>query len=312
MINASTLTPLPPYFIVKIGKLAQKEKEEKEGRFYFPPEYAFMQRKMQFGEIVAIGEGAAAYMRTAEIGDYLLIHHLIEGKKAENGYSYYFITEDNDFNYYAVNAYEIPGEMSLSYAVAKGEEIIPTPDYILLEVPVIETDGNLMEKEVSQNGLVVAKEKKLTREQKIVKSKQNMERIKQLSRNLVFSDADKRRMMREPDGLEKIRYAEQECKRLQAENERLSKEINKRTYDPFVVAAINPEFNDHIKACFGREIIPGEKIYMLNIACKTVVDFGGVPYIVANTKYVGCPEYWLKSGHDEFKHSHATTATASY
>src|ERR1051326_4255279 len=143
MTDPNSYRAMPDFFYIKVGKKLQQEKKEKEGMFYYPESYAFMQREVQFGEIVDIGEDAKSFMSMADKGDYLLIHHMISGKTDKNKKSFYLVDEDDDFNYYAVNAYEIPGEMSLSYAIAKGEEIIPTPDYIFLELPKQEKESDL-------------------------------------------------------------------------------------------------------------------------------------------------------------------------
>jgi len=297
------MVPMSDFFLIRISKADQQDRKEREGRFYFPSEYAYMQRELQYGEIIGIGKRAAEWMPQAEIGDYLLIHHMVSGKKTDKGYCFYFVTEDKEYNYYGVNAYEMPGEMPLAYGIAKGEDIIPTPDYIFLEVP----QHRPVVEEIASEG-IIAVTMSQTREQIIQTMKDNLERCRQLAPNLVSSEADQKRKMATSEGREKVKYATQEIQRLQAENERLSKQLNKRRYESFVVAAINPDFNEGVFKIYGRYIEPGQQVYMLGMACKTVIDFSGTPYIVANTKYFGCPYTWLKKHHDNFKHSHAAAA----
>jgi len=179
-MDINSLTPMPPYFLIKIGKEQQKEKKEKIGSLYFPQEYIYMTREVQFGTIIAIGESnneeiksAKDVMPMASVGDYLLVHHFISGKKDGKGECFYFIGEDDEFNYYAVNCFAVEGERPLAYAVARGSEVIPTPDYIFLEQPV-EEEGF-----VEKDGLQVYKSKKKTRLEWREVMKANMERCSQ-------------------------------------------------------------------------------------------------------------------------------------
>jgi len=281
-MNVNSLTPMPPYFLIKIGKEEQKEKKEKIGSLYFPAEYAYMTREVQFGEIIAIGEGAKDTMPMAEIGDYLLVHHFISGKKDGKGNCFYFIHEDDEFNYYAVNAFEIAGERPLAYAVAKGQEIIPTPDYIFLEQPV-EEEGF-----VEKDGLQVYKSKKKTRLEWREVMKANMERCSQLARNLVDNQREFDRSNKEV-----VKYADDEIKRLTEENKRIAADLNKRKYEPYKIAAINHDYNNYIAEVFGRKLEVGENIMVLSMACNTIIDFSGTEFIVAQTSYVGCPEFFI-------------------
>lgn len=300
---ANICTPMPPYFIIKIGKESQKTKKEKEGMLYFPTEYAYMRRELQFGEIISIGEGAAEYMPMAEIGDYLLIHYLISGKKTDKGRPFYFLTEDDSFNYYAVNAYEVPGEKPLAYAVAKGEEIVPTPDYIFLNVEQDNTESI-----VSENGIITQAPKEKTRQQWADIMKQNMARIQQLARNIPHGVMEEVMVLHDPERRERTEYAISEIKKLEAINTKISNDINKKKYKPFKVAAINPDWKDYIQETFGDEIKAGDIIYMLNMACNTTVDFSGTEFIVAETKYFGCSYNYLKKSVTNFKDHSATTS----
>lgn len=288
-------TPLPPYFLIKISKEAQSETKEKIGSLYFPPAYAYMRRELQFGEILAIGEAAKEYMPLAEVGDYLLIHHFVSGKKSDNGYSFFLIDEDAEFNYYAVNAFEVPGEMPLSYAIAKGSDIIPNPDYIFLEVPKEEAnDGEGFAMKASENGIYIPKEKKKTRDEYMSIMSKNMERIKKISNVIPHTPMEEISILRDPAKKERYESAIAEIKLLEAENSRISKEINKKKYEPFVVAAINPDWQSYLNS-IGENVNVGDTIHFLNIAAKTTINFSGTDFIVARTKYFGCSDFYIKN-----------------
>lgn len=295
MVEPRFVQPQPPYFLIKIGKEYQKDRKEKEGNFYVPQEYAFMKRGCQFGEIVSIGEGAAKYMPMAEVGDYLLIHHMIEGKKDERGYNFYLVDEDDEFNYYVVNAYELPGERVMSYAVAKGSEIIPTPDYIFLECSQTEQDKDLMQTEVSKNGLIVPKERTKSREEWIAIMQANKKRCELLANIIPTTPMEEIFILQDPAKKERHDFAVKEIKMLEAENLRISKFINKKRYEPYVVAAINPDWSSSVKKITGEDIQVGDTIFMLNIACQTKIDFSGTEFIVAQTQYFGISENQLRT-----------------
>jgi hypothetical protein len=298
----ASASPMPPYFLIRIGKVMQKETKEKIGSLYFPEQYAFMRRELQFGEIVKIGQEAADYMPMAEPGDFLLIHHLVSGKKDDKGHNYYRVGEDDDFNYYVVNAFELPGEMPLAYAVAKGTEIIPTPDYIFLEVPV-EEDVSI----TTESGISFKMPKNKTRDEWTAIMKDNMTRIKQLSRNIPQTHLEQIMIMEDPEKKEKHLYAMSEIKKLEAINLTISKQINKKKYEVFTVAAINPQWHQLIKEEMGEDILPGDKIYFLNIAAQTKMNFSGTEYIVAQSKYFGISEKKLKNSINDFKLHNSTT-----
>lgn len=294
-MSPKNLTPRPPYFLIKVGKKEQQEKREKIGSLYVPQTYVFMKRELQFGEIVAIGSEAQEYMPMASVGDCVLHHHLVSGKKTDNGHNFYLVDEDEDFNYYVVNAFEIPGERAMAYAVAIGEEIIPTPDYIFLEVP--KTDGveDFDKLEVGANGLVVRGERKKTREEWVAIMQKNKKRCEELANVIPSSPMEEIRILQSPERKERHDFAVKEIKRLEAENIKISQLINKKKYEPYVVAAVNPEWSEQHRRMFGDAINPGDTVYMLNIACQLTMDFAGAEFIVSETKYFGVSEKWFKN-----------------
>jgi hypothetical protein len=276
------LKPCSPYFFVKIGKKAQADKKEKVGSLFFPQQYSFMRRELQFCEVLLIGDGAHEYFSEVEIGDYLLTHHFLTGKKTDNGYNFYKVDEDDDFNYYAVNGYEIDGERNLCYGVSKGTTLIPNRDYIFLEVEK-ENSGI----EVSVNGLFTVTDKKKSREEWSAIMKSNLERCKQLGRNLPQNHIEERLMLSSPHKRELMVYSLSEIKKLEGENLRISKSLNKKKYELYTVLAVNDEWNEGVERSFGEKLVPGEEVYMISLACGTKIDVFGKEIIVAETQYFG-------------------------
>ena len=282
------ITPRAPYFFIKINKGIQKDRKEKIGSLYVHPDYVFMKRNMQCGEIVAIGTKAHEYFPEAKVGDVLIMHHMIEAAEKS-----YIIDSDETFNYYMVQAFEFPGERNMTYGVWNETEIIPNKDYIFLEseqlttdLPDLEVQSNLagegswkvnIPMTVSAGGLFVAKEVKRTREDLTVEMRANLTRIKQLSNS-------QSRMNREVIA---------EIKRLEGENAKLSKQISHKEYEPYKIAFINPEIQDEISDICGDRTDKGSIVYFLDIACQTKVEFLGKEYIVAENKYIGASEQWL-------------------
>lgn len=282
------ITPRAPYFFIKINKNIQKDRKEKIGSLYVHPDYVFMKRNMQCGEIVAIGTKAHEYFPQAKVGDVLICHHFVEASEKS-----YLIDSDDNFNYYMVQGMELPGERNTTYAVWNGTEIIPNKDYIFLEseqvttdLPDLEVQSNLSGEgswkvttpmTVSAGGLFIPKKVKKSREELTSIMQQNLTRIKQLSNS-------QSRMNREVIA---------EIKRLEVDNLILSKEINRKEYEPYKVSFINPDIQDEICDITGDRVDKGSTIYFLNIAAQTKVEFLGKEYIIAENKYIGAPEQWL-------------------
>jgi hypothetical protein len=270
---------MPPFFLIRIPKDAQRERLEKIGIFYFPPQYAYMKRGMQCGEIVMIGDSAHQYFPEAKVGDILINHHLVEGKSTERKQKVYMIDENKNWAYYVITGFCHNGERNMTFAVWNGKNIIPNKDYIFLEVEK-EPESEMPDFDINApglgrivtnmpfkqaaNGIVTIKPRKLTREDLSAKMKANILEIKKLSRWLPIMREKVTPMIR---GLE-------------MENERLSKEINTVICESHVVAACNPEFSrDH-------NVHRGDSIFILNIACYMTVEFMGKEYVIAESKYI--------------------------
>lgn len=281
-MNISDLIPCDPYFLIRIGKVEQKDKKEKVGSLYFPSQFAFMRRELQYGEIISIGKGAQEFLPEASIGDFLLCHHFTTGKSTDKGYNFYKVEQDDDYNYYVVNAYEIPGERPLCYGVYANGKLIPTPDYIFLELRN-EDDGI----HKSESGLYMVKQKQKSREEWSSILKKNMDRIKQLARNIPYNEQEYARMNKEI-----MKGALDQIKVLEAENLRISKMLNKKRYDLFKVLALNDKWHLSLNTIdtgkeisFKEDIQPGDMVYMLDIACRTTIEAFGKEFVVAESKY---------------------------
>lgn len=272
---------MPPYFIVKLSKNELKDRREKIGSLYMPPNYVFMTRECQASEIVAIGDEAHEYFPEAKIGDILIYHHFISGKTTDKKQVFHLIDEDDDFNYYTVNAFSLPGEKNLTYGIWNGDEILPNFDYIFLE-PTQEEKTNEMV--LSAYGLYLPKPIKKTREELREKMKKNMQTIQQLSPLINYSKEAKERV-----------------KSLEAENDEIVKEANKRKYEPFQVAAIHPLFNKYVLSSFGFSADKGADVAMLNIATHTKIEFNKKEYIIAETQYCAGPLKWYQKSVSNFK-----------
>lgn len=74
----------PHYILVRIDKNAQRERREKlESGIYLSALYIFMQRNLQYGEVLQIGSVAAKNFPEAQVGDIALFHHMVEDEDAD-------------------------------------------------------------------------------------------------------------------------------------------------------------------------------------------------------------------------------------
>lgn len=113
--------------LVRINKAAQTKKRSMVGSIHLHHEYVFMERNLQFGEIIQIGELAAKNYPMAAVGDEVAFHHTIEDDQyrvldvADNGDEllYVYAGDQND-------CYEIYGFFT------QGGELIPSRHYVWL------------------------------------------------------------------------------------------------------------------------------------------------------------------------------------
>lgn len=252
------LKPLPQYFIIKINIEEQKKRKEKIGSLYVHTSHAFMQRNMQIGEIIAIGNIASKQFPEAKVNDMLIFHHFVEGSEKEKSN---MIHADDEFYYYNVTALEFNGHRNETFGIYRNGEIIPHPDFVFIEPaqkPKQITADEFIEQNTKQVGnIILFNNWKETREQKEEKSKTIMEEIKSQSKGKNLSDSVKR-------GLSEKQY----------EAEKLTASLSKQQYIPLKVAFAHPS----LKA--------KEKVYSLNIGSQMTLEVEGKEYIVIHTKYV--------------------------
>lgn len=272
---------MPSFFLVRIPKKEQRERLEKIGLLYYPPEHVFMKRGMQCGEILMIGSAAHEYFPQAKIGDILICHHFIEGKVNGVRDKFFMVDEDENWNYYCVTAFCYNGDRNNTFGVYDGEKIVPSPDYVFLDIdqtPVSDLPELMYEMpgigkiimnipmENAEGGLITPKARKKTRRELIEKMDKNKAEIQKWARWIPIT----------PEKVTPLIH------RLESENMNISKEINKREYEPHILYA----FNDRLKKTVHPLLRKGDKVFVLNIACYMQVEFMGVEYIVSESKYV--------------------------
>lgn len=268
--------PMPAYFLVRIPKHEQFARKEKIGSIYLPPTFVFLTRNMQCGYIVAIGEDAAHFFPDAKIDMLLLFHHFVEANDKQQ-----MVYADKDWNYYVVTCCSHNGQNNQTYGVWTGTDIIPHQDYIFLESDNKTQDTvdvnafHDVALKPNKNNILLFSNWKTTREDLVEQQAKLRLEIQSLAKS----------KMTEP-----IMRAISE-----KENELniLSKKINNKRYDLYIIKAVNPEYNLWIAECFGQWLAPGSVVYMLNIACKTVIEFNNQEYIVAKTMHFGIPYKWV-------------------
>lgn len=271
------LRPMPPYFYLRVPKIKQKERREKIGSLFLPPNFVWMKRNLQCGEILAIGVSAQKSFPEAKVGQIAIIYHGVEAQAygEERMRAGYYIDEDETYIYYLATGINHEGRRNEVYAVWNGKNIIVHKDYVFLEVPKddtaeinLELQSNLAGEGLlrpnmgfikSSGGLILPKERKKSREELTIEMKENTDRIKQLSKT--------NRMNRE---------VVEEIHKIERENNKLSAQINHKCYEPFIIA--------HCNKSFGSK--PGTTAYCLNIAAQTIIEFMGKEFIVINSDYI--------------------------
>lgn len=263
--------PSKNYFLIKIERTAQKVRKDCIGSLVLHTSHNFMQRNMQYGEIVGIGEKAHEYFPEAKIGHILLTHHYVEQASDHEAKESHLIHQDADYNYYVVAAFPHNGKGYETYGVWTGATFIPIKDFIFLEVepPIannLSPDDYINQAiEQADNGLFVFKEWNESREETTAKMKTIKQEIHNISKG---------------KNSHTVRH---EIMRKQEELEAMSAKINTDTYNPYTIIAINPETNEW----FDNLATPGSTIYTLNKASQTTVEFKGKEYRMVPVKYIG-------------------------
>jgi len=265
--------PLPPYFLIRVSRQEEKKSKSTIGSFILPETMAFMAHNTQCGEIVAIGERAHEYFPEAKVGHILMCHHFVQMNNEDEAKESHLIEWDEEFNYYIVTAYDYAGKANETYGVWDGEKIIPNKDYVFLETkkPNLSDlpSGEALNQslKVTESGLLVFEEWTETREQKEEKQAELKRQNEELSKS----------------GTNKL-HVNQAITMNQWEAEAIGRDVNRQLYMPYTVAAANHQLTEW----FGRPVVPGDILGLLNLAAQTELPFNGTSYIVSKTKFIGC------------------------
>lgn len=289
------LTPYAPYFYIRIPKKEQIDRMEKIGRIYLPPAEVHFTRGMQWGEILGIGEAAAEFFPQAKIGHIILIHWFVEADGREKNDNHnHLISEDDKFRYYVVTAFSFNGKNGETYGVWDGKKIIPTRNYIFLEIE--QTLSDLDDMQLSQEGLtdfvtnmpftlspgglVIPKKWKPSRTQMYAKLEMLKAQVQSLSKS-------------NPN----LPHVAQGIERIEREMAQINKELYQKKIELYKVAAVNPDHNEFLHEAYGNTVHPGEEVFMLNVACDTKIEFFKKEYIVAKSTHVHATKQWMDNAY---------------
>jgi hypothetical protein len=269
------MKPQKAYFLVRVSRKAQKERKEKlESGIYLAPNYVFMTRCMQQGEIISIGEWAHREFPEARVGDTLIMHHFVEGRDSD-----FLVDSDEKYNYYLCCSLYYNGERPYSYGIYDGEKIIPHKEFIFLEAKDPPKERLPMEEMINaatkraKRGLVLFREWTDSREEIEARMKKLEDENVQLGGNLGNRRIDPEK---KKDVIAHIKSNEQEIKKM-------SQQLNRHCYEPYLVAAANPVLDEW----FDTRVRPGDIMYCMNFMCKMVVEFQKKEYIIADKEAIG-------------------------
>ncbi len=151
-------TPLHNNFLIKVVKEEETKRREMDGSLYLHPNYVYMTRNTQCGEIVGISTGAKKEFPEAEIGDILLVHHFVQRSHSTKGDNDKFLVfEDEKYKYYNVVAKEGAGNNNMTYGIYRNDVIIPHPQYVFLEKEIEDKEGYYQTPEQVQDKLATIK-----------------------------------------------------------------------------------------------------------------------------------------------------------
>lgn len=268
------LKPMPAYFLVRVPRQEQSDRKNKIGSLFLHPNYVYMTRGMQCGQIIGIGSTAIEMLPEARVGQMLLFHHFVESNEKQQ-----CVGQDPNFNYYVVTALSHNGQNNQSYGIFDGKEIIPHSDYLFLECVPKASSGLTLDERLEKNasGIFVFKEWRVDREG----LREQMEEIKRQIDSLTKAG------MRMTDQVAAVIRGKEE------EMNRISKLLIQKSYQLYRLTAASRTWLDQVGEEFGCPIDKGDQVYMLNIACDTKMEFHDKEYIVAKSMHFGAPEKWV-------------------
>ena len=242
---------LANYIIIAVPKEEEKDKRQKEGRFYVPQGYTMYQRNTQSGIIVSIGSDIRKHIGDIKLGHIAIVHHNVQGSEKEGGENRCF--EDEKYFYYPVCCAELEGRRNSFFGVWDGEKIVAHEDYVFLEEPIEEESGIIE----MGSGLLVVKQKN-DRNAALAKIKRNREIMDNISKGVHNENVAKR-------------FTD-----LEKENKALMMPFSAKTAIPMNLVAI------HHSVGTGNN----KTIFITASATNYKVEFMGKNYIVAETKYI--------------------------
>lgn len=262
---------MPHFFLVKILKEEQKifrHSLSKNSPFFIPSGQIFNSRNMECGEIVEIGEEMKDIQgwENCKPGNTLIFHHTIESPINKKEKAQYLISEDEKYNYYAVNNINLRGYYD-------GEKIVPHPNFIFLKnIPAL-PDTCLVDKttnlrmEESGGGLLIVTNWKDSPQNIAYRSEKIKNRIQSLLKTT-----------RTPD-------IQAELELLEGERMAMNRNAQKSEYLPYLVAYSNSRVDNQL----GRKILEDDILYCWNKACLYISNFQDkeYTYIICLVEHIG-------------------------
>lgn len=263
--------PANPYFLIRINKQKAEEKKGKIGNIFINSNGVAMTRNMQQGEIVDISEVGREAFPTPKIGDILIFHHFVEGMGKSDAAQTHFVHEDKKYNYYVVSPVIHNGKRNEIYGAIIDGQIVPHPNFVFFEKKGTPIEGGV-NKHVNQSvtqtkgGLFVFNGWEDSREKKTARMEEIKAEIQEISSKNTMTPRLKAALSA-----------------MEEEMNRISLDLNKKTYIPLKVAHAPAVLSD----CFDRQLKSGDVLYVFNRAAETTIDIQNREYIVVEIKYIG-------------------------
>ncbi len=256
---------MPGYFLVRINKEEQenfKQKIAKDSPFFMPPGLRFNSRHMEYGDILEIGEDVAKIegWEGCKPGHILVVHHTVEDRSI-SAIRDYFLYEDEEYNYYAVDEINVRGYYD-------GEKLVPHPNFVFLkniscfedEGEIDSNTGNKITK--TEGGLFM-----------ITNWEDNPSTIRQRSEKIKEHIESLAKSTRTPE----LQLA---MENMEEERKKLNRKAQKRMFLPYRIAWSNVKLNKR----FGRTLMEDDVVYCYNKACLYISNFQIETYT-----YIICP-----------------------
>lgn len=260
-------TIMPGYFLVRINKEEQtqhKQRISKDSPFFMPVGFTWNSRNMEYGDILQIGADLKIHgWEGCQPGHILIFHHTVEDV-SNTANKQFWVFEDEEFNYYAVEEIMVRGYYD-------GETIMPHPSYVFLKnIPAFEDGGEV------DNNTGNKIEKKEGGLYQITNWGDNASNIAQKSEQIKEHIESLAKMTR----TDEVQLVMEDLERQRIE---LNRKAQRKFYLPYRVAYFNPK----LKTKFAG-IKEDSVLYCYNKACLYMTNFQLEPYkyIICNTDYI--------------------------